>query len=966
MDTLEFLNTVLPNEGRRCVGMLDGKVFRNFFGGSNEWATEAVKRIDGKNINSYIALGGFGEERSRKQDNVVSLRCSWLDIDTRESKPNETYANRKEAYIELLAFCKEVSLPTPLVISSGYGLHVYWVYTHDVSRQKWKQIATLLKATCERYGLAVDRSRTTDEASVLRPVGTHNFKNGNAKDVKALTRCEEIDPDDLLVILADYLDEDADMFTQSGPSQMVDINSDLKGDITYAPSSAEKIAEECGAVAQMRDTKGNLSQPEWYAGLGITSFTTEGDDLSHEWSNGHAHYNKRETDTKIAQVKQYGPTTCDKFSQLNPTICKACRHFGKIKSPISLGTSTGATQLIEVSPEDLAHTNGAPPNYPPGYSYDTPKLGKKKHLIYTTRLKNPESDEVEEVQQIITDVNLYPIARIEDKSEHHHIRLRMITDQGYRKEFTVDTHMITRGDKSIMAELGKHEIAVMGAAARTRMELYLGEWIGKLRDEYKKTPTVTQYGWHNDGLVVGQSYIALGGDQKAMVSGSAQSLAKHLVPKGSLEAWVDAVDRAYNNSWSTPLQYCMMTSFAAPLFSLFKDKGGVTVYAHSEGSGYGKTTAQLVGLSAWGQHRELYLQENNFTINALYNHMGTMCHLPVVIDELTNCENKFASDLVFSASAGKGKSRLNADGSAKDTANWSTITAASGNNLLSEKLSLHRANAESELARIFEFTIPTRSPIATNEANAIFAVFNDNYGHAGLKYARYLVDNREEVTKTLFEMREMFNLRCDIKQQERYWAALHASILTSVVICNKIGLTQFNFDEMLAWIEASLANSRGNTVQSVTLPLEQFADMLSDIWKGVLVTVGEGNLAQGLHAELVGRGPTGVITGRSIIGDRTSSEKLYISVGAAKDWCNKKGVSLKAMQEALVDAKWASPDVKRMSLGKGTQEYSALGGPVKVWEVNPSAVRTGMGDAAISAKIVGTIQGGLDDAAASK
>jgi hypothetical protein len=55
-----------------------------------------------------------------------------------------------------------------------------------------------------------------------------------------------------------------------------------------------------------------------------------------------------------------------------------------------------------------------------------------------------------------------------------------------------------------------------------------------------------------------------------------------------------------------------------------------------------------------------------------------------------------------------------------------------------------------------------------------------------------------------------------------------------------------------------------------------------------------------------------------------------------------------------------------MSLGKGTQEYSALGGPVKVWEVNPSAVRTGMGDASISAKIVGTIQGGLDDASVSK
>lgn len=962
MDTLEFFNTVLPHTGQRCTGTLTGTIFRNFFGADNLWAVDAATRISATGKNAYIALGGFGPAGSRKQDNVVALRCSWLDIDTREGKPKETYANRKEALIELTAFCEEVGMPPPLVVSSGYGLHIYWTYTHDVTRQKWKQIATLLKAACEKYGLCVDPSRTTDEASVLRPVGTQNYKNSKSKSVNAIKRGEDTDPDELLVILADYLGEDVDMFSQAGPSHTLDLNSDLTGGITYEASSAEKVAEHCGVMALMRDTRGDIDQPTWYAGLGITSFTSEGDDLSHEWSNGYAGYSKQETDSKIAQAKQFKPTTCQKMAQLQPEICKACQYFGKINSPIRLGMASTEPQPIEISPVVAAQIGKLRVDYPEGYGWGDIEGYKNPCLWHTIMMPTENGDEVKK-RVFLCDVKLYPVARIADKKDHHIMRLRMETVTGYVKEFDVENSMITRGDKSIMAELGKHEIAV-AAANRPKMEAYLSSWINKLRDEYKNTPTVIQYGWHNEGFVVGETYVTKTGNQRAMVSGSAAVLAPFLTCKGSLENWVAAVDQAYNNKQSVPLQYCMMTSFAAPLFPMFGDKGGVTVYAHSAGSGYGKSTAQMVGLSAWGYYKDLILQESNFTVNALYSHMGTMCNLPVVIDEMTNADNKFASALVFAASAGKGKARLTADGTPKPSLDWSTIVAASGNNLLSEKLSLHRANAESELSRIFEFTLTTRGTMPTHIADELFSTIYDNHGHAGMAYAKYIVDNKDVVKAMLFKMREVFNARCRMQQQERYWAALHAAILTALVICNKIGLVNFNLEDMMAWIEKEVNANRRNIKQSVSQPLEQFADFLSDIWRGVLVTEGEGNLSQNLHATVVGNGPNGVITGRSIIQDRTSAEKLYISVGSAKEWCNQHGVSFKEMHEALVDAKWAMPTIKRISLGKGTKQYSGLGGPVKVWEINPSAVRTEMGDASLSAKIIGTIQGGLDDSAA--
>ena len=962
MDALEFFNTVLPEKGRRCVGMLDGKIFRNFFGGSNEWADTAATRIDGKNINSYIALSGFGPDKSRTQDNVVAVRCSWLDIDTRESKPKETYANRKEALIELMEFCKATSMPRPLVVSSGYGLHVYWPYTRDVTRQQWKQIATLLKAACEKYGLAVDRSRTTDEASVLRPVGTHNHKT-EPKLVKMVQRGETVDPDDLLVILANYLGDDIDMFSQPAPSRMADLNSDLKGGITYQESSAELIAQHCNVVAHVRDAKGDTDQPTWYHVLGVVAFTTEGEDKCHEWSKGYDGYSANETANKIAQAKQYAPTSCDKLSQCQPDICKACPHFGKITSPISLGTVRGEPQTFVVTPEIATQTPTSVMDYPNGYGYGTLDGEKDKCLWYIAKVPDDQGNQVDR-KFFLCDVNLYPIARIQDGEGLGSMRLRMKTKRGYVREFNIDLQMIGRGDKSVMAELAKHEISVP-SANRAKMEAYLNSWISKLRDEYVATPSVEQYGWHENGIVTGHQYIAPDGDLNAVLTGSALKLAKYFGPTGDLDAWVEGVDRGFNMPGFEGLQFNILLSFAAPLFSLYGvANGGVTVYAHSALSGYAKTSSQCVGLSAWCFHPKVILRENNFTINALYSRIGTLGNLPVIVDEMTNADAKFASVLVFSASSGTGKARLQQNGAEQDTKDWSTIVAASGNRLLSEKLSLHRGNAQAELARIFEFTLTRRPPVPEGGAQALMKIFEDNYGLAGPVFARYIVDNRDKVTDMMFKMKDAFDKRNNIQTHERYWSMLIGSVLTALVICRKLKLVDFDVAAVQAWIELELANNRGIVAAAVSDPLEQFGDMLNDIWRGVLVTEGEGNLAQGLHASVIGNGPQGNITGRSIHPDRTSAGKLYISVAAAKAWCEQQGTSYKEMNDALVKEGWASPTIKRMSLGKGTRQYSALGGPVKVWEINPSAVTSATGSSASAAKIVSVIQGGVDAAAA--
>ena len=59
MDTKAFLDAVLPDEGRRCIGALRGGVFQNIFQADNAAAEAMALKVDAAGKDAYIALAGF-------------------------------------------------------------------------------------------------------------------------------------------------------------------------------------------------------------------------------------------------------------------------------------------------------------------------------------------------------------------------------------------------------------------------------------------------------------------------------------------------------------------------------------------------------------------------------------------------------------------------------------------------------------------------------------------------------------------------------------------------------------------------------------------------------------------------------------------------------------------------------------------------------------------------------------------
>ena len=184
MDTLSFLQRVLPSEGYYVTTLIspEGKVQQGFFDTVEELA-QACKRLSTSqpDKNVYFAVSAFGNKGNRKQDNVRATKLVAVDVDCGDGKPFPTW---KEGLQALGKFVSEMRLPKPLIIHSGNGLHVYWVLTEELEPEHWKPLAEAMKEACVAKGFEVDPAVPADSARVLRPVGTTNTKGGN--EVKML------------------------------------------------------------------------------------------------------------------------------------------------------------------------------------------------------------------------------------------------------------------------------------------------------------------------------------------------------------------------------------------------------------------------------------------------------------------------------------------------------------------------------------------------------------------------------------------------------------------------------------------------------------------------------------------------------------------------------------------------------------------------------------------------------------
>ncbi|HPW27995.1 MAG TPA: VapE family protein [Rhodoferax sp.] len=345
-DNLEqFYQVVLPASGKYCLFQTSNR--------HHSWCDSISELVDktialGDKPDIYFATGTFVEPNARTQANAALKKAFYFDLDAGTKKletqgPEKVYATQQDAIHGIVEFARETGLVPSLFVSSGEGLHLYWVLDEAIPAAQWTAIARQFQKFGVSKGLKIDSSVTADSARILRPIGTLH-PNG-----KRVTILKDTGKTYTAEAFANVIGADALALPATASKYDLSINDEVLASPNYADRTYDigLIRAQCNAVKFGIENPMKLEEPYWRLMMGIAKHTVNGRAAAHDLSKTHPKYSANQTNDYFDRWAT-GPSTCGKFAEFNPTACAGCKHKGTIKSPIVLG------QILESTGEVMA------------------------------------------------------------------------------------------------------------------------------------------------------------------------------------------------------------------------------------------------------------------------------------------------------------------------------------------------------------------------------------------------------------------------------------------------------------------------------------------------------------------------------------------------------------------------------------------------------------------------------------
>lgn len=909
MDTLSFLQRVLPSEGYYVTTLIspDNKVQQGFFDTVEELAS-ACKRLSTSqpDKNVYFAVSAFQTKGNRKQDNVRATKLVAVDVDCGEGKPFPTW---KEGLQALGKFVSEMSLPKPLIIHSGNGLHVYWVLDEELEPEDWKPLAEALKEACVAKGFEVDPAVPADSARVLRPVGTINTKGGN--EVKMLVDADPVSVSTLRDSLSYYFK--AAPVAAVGHTRENSLLDSLAVKQEFPPAVGSVVATKCKQIEWAIANQGDVDEPLWYDIIGVAAHCVDPEETAKEWSHKHPSYDERSTLRKLAHWKQSttGPTTCAKFEADRPNGCRGCKFKGKIGSPARLGVQYQEVAVPQEALDKVAN------------SIPMPKPFKRTADGIKVTIDETDID--------VCKFDIYPVGYGYDESlGYETVRYHWNRPHMGWQEITLRQAHLAEGSREFATAIADQGIVLYSKRQTEYFQLMMRSYMEELRQIRAMTNLYSTMGWkeNNTAFVLGDTVVKR--DANGLVSEEAIKLSSGIQrqgselyqTKGTLEAW-SALTSIMEKADLHAHMFTLGVALSAPLYN-FTGLKGITVSLYGA-TGGGKTLAQYWAQSIYGNPDKLHFAAK-YTQNSLFARLGTYANLPLTIDEVTMMNDKEVGDFCYWVTQGRDKARLNRNAEERDAKTWATPVVVSTNKSLQSKLIASGLDTDAQMARMLEVTVP-QSAVFTRNSEAgrkIYEAIHANYGHAGRLFIKNLLEMGEDgVQAAIAEASDTFKKRYKAKfsGEERFWEQAIVLADLGLRLADEWGLIQFDYQKATEWVLGQIGAIRKtvqeNQVDSFDLIAEYMADS-ADAQVTVMHTAGQKPQPD------YSRMPRGDIRVRLDVFRKSAADPfdkgtMMIDRTHFRKWLSVRGADYKSLkQELVLEDVIATPKSEKASLGKDT------------------------------------------------
>lgn len=805
MNTLQFLQRILPSTGLYCAVTFDDNhpAPRHAFYSTVEDLEKAVLSFDSRGYNTYYGLAAY-TEKSRKQTNVRAIKVVAMDIDCGADKP---YPSWKEGLVALGSFVAKFSLPKPVVVYSGNGLHVYWVLNLECSTDEWKPVADAIKSLALDNGFAIDPAITADSARILRPVGTHNPKTGN--EVKVLVDAPNVTLEDLRIPLSKHVamlkmgitSPQAQGMSQPQRGALL---ADLEVKQDYLPSDPVRIATGCQHIKWAIENQDKIKEPKWYLLMGVAAYCENPEQVAIDWSSAHPEFDEASTVSKLHQWKNKitAPTKCETFAAQDPDKCKGCKFKGKITSPAQLGRTYAEvpSKAAIVSPETA----------------DIPLPEHYQRTAFGIKVV------VDGAPLSVCPFDVYPVGYGKDESLGYEV-VRYMWDRPHAgwSELSLRQAHLVEGSKDFASVIADQGIVLSNKFETGNFQMLLRSYMDELKKKRGLSNLYNSMGWKDNfnEFVVGSTIIQRQADgtvieRDVSLSASISRTGDDLYArKGSLEEWTKFT-KLLDTANLVPHKFMLAIGFASILLKFTGIKGVLySFYGHTGG---GKTLGLYLQQSVWGNPDAL-LFGNKFTQNSFFSRLATHGNLPMTIDELTNTNSEQIGDMIYWITQGKDKSRLSRTAEERAPRDWAALVSITTNKSWAEAVHGNGLVSDAQYARLLEFNVAVNPIFAESSAigRQLHTFLMQNYGHAGVAFAKKLMElGPEAVQAMVVTAYETFAKKYGVSfaGQDRFWEAGIVLPDIAAQLAQEFGLTLHDYESGTRWAVNQIIGVKDNAI----------------------------------------------------------------------------------------------------------------------------------------------------------
>jgi hypothetical protein len=927
MNSKDFLKLVWPDQGFYCVATPNATRtgYRHYVFVTLDDAYSHARSLYNQfdvyfGVHAHINQFEYNQRYNRntpcrKKHNMRAARCLFLDLDVgKGTKEKPKYPTQAAALAALAKLIFQTNLPEPVVVSSGNGVHVYWPFEDEVPSEDWRQHAANLRLLLDKHGMLYDPSRTTDITSVLRVPATLNHKDpANLKKVEILFTGEKF-PSVNTTLFGMLALQTAGLQRLRTPTQGMakDMSNITPGLLGFPPTDADDVAAECEQMRIFRDTKGNIPEHHWYAGLGILGFCTNGAQVAHQWSSGHPNYSAQETDNKLAQWKANGSvTSCAKLGADGaPNVCARCPHFGgPYKNPIVIVNKKPLTQAFVAATSTM---QPAPTILPPHPYSRLAGMG----VVKDTGVGAPAV--------VMKDVDLYPIAtasgvinglKINNGVSTWVAREHNVTQQTLSIQFDVPNELLS-DPKAMSVHFAAHGLY---HPATVEVVRYMSAYLKELKRHVGMTVQHPHIGWKgkddlSEFVLAGKVIDPKGDVHECTMAPSTKIATDGMGTGGTLPHQVAALS-FYNHPAYSASKFMFLASLSSPLF-MATGHHGVVINASGDSSA-GKSTALRAAAAVWGDPDKFVVNGTARGMSAMARdlRMTVMGNLPTMIDEITHMDPDDARATVMSVSQNQLRTTLTSGREVREkpTGFRSAPLLSTGNSDLHQTIGIdNKAAGTAGSARILQLPFDLAAPHTKDQIDAFNHNLSANFGWIGAYILSKAMPCMPLLFESVQEMVRQINQDTLAKGVERFTVAAAAPVFVMGAFAAYHGIIEWDIDELYHWFL---------TVQHPALRAQMTSQAQAVAPDNVIREFLSANVNDTVETDEHDPSnlPMPMVRNRVVVHVRREINEVWVSQDELKDWCSAKGIPYESM---IVDLKKGGLILKtnaRKYMGQGTK-----------------------------------------------